>query len=64
MDIQVGDSLIMKKKHPCGSDKWLCLRTGIDIRIKCEGCGHIVMESREKIEKNIKKVIKNTNECL
>ena len=29
MDVQVGDTLVMKKPHPCGEKKWLVLRTGL-----------------------------------
>lgn len=58
MDIQVGDILEMKKKHPCGSTQFLCLRTGMDFRLKCTVCGHEVMVPRAKAEKSIKKVIK------
>ena len=43
MDIRVGDVLVMKKKHPCGSCRWEVLRVGADFRIKCLGCGHQVM---------------------
>ena len=39
MDIRVGDTLLMKKQHPCGSRRWLVLRTGADFRLRCEGCG-------------------------
>ncbi len=56
MDINIGDILTLKKAHPCGSHDWEVLRTGIDFRIKCVGCGHMVMIPRVKIEKNIKKV--------
>ncbi|MBR2635914.1 MAG: DUF951 family protein, partial [Oscillospiraceae bacterium] len=28
MDIQVGDVLTMKKKHPCGENRFLVLRVG------------------------------------
>ena len=52
----VGNTLIMKKKHPCGSDRMKVLRTGSDIRIKCEGCGRDMTVAREKLEKNIKEV--------
>ena len=51
-----GDTLIMKKKHPCGSVAFEVLRTGSDIRIKCKGCGHDMTLPRLKLEKNIKKV--------
>ena len=62
MDIQVGDLLEMKKKHPCGAQTFLCLRTGADFKLKCTGCGHEVMVPRSKSEKNIKKVLRNGEE--
>lgn len=55
MDFSVGDIVQMKKKHPCGSDSWEILRVGMDFRIKCCGCGHMVMLPRVKFEKNFKK---------
>jgi hypothetical protein len=48
----------MKKAHPCGSKTFLVLRSGIDFKLKCEGCGHEVMVPRVKAEKNIKQVIR------
>ena len=57
MDIHVGDRLEMKKEHPCGSKVWLVLRVGMDIRLRCAGCGHEVLAPRRKVEKSIKRVI-------
>lgn len=54
MDIQVGDILKMKKKHPCGSAEWEVLRIGADFRLKCAGCGHQIMIPRVKAEKNVR----------
>ena len=59
MDIRVGDTLVMKKAHPCGEKKWLVLRTGADFRMRCTGCGHEIMVPRLKAEKNIRSVIRN-----
>jgi hypothetical protein len=56
MDIRVQDILVMKKAHPCGSDRWQVLRTGADIKMRCLGCGHELMIPRFKIEKNIRAV--------
>ena len=56
MDVQVGDRLLMKKPHPCGSKEFLVLRVGMDFRIRCLGCGHEVMLPGLKCEKNIKKI--------
>ena len=52
MDIRVGDILTMKKAHPCGEKRWEVLRTGADFRLKCLGCGHMVMVTRRLVEKN------------
>lgn len=56
MDIKVGDTLVMKKEHPCKSREWEVLRIGADLRIKCLGCGHQVLSARKNIEKNIKEI--------
>lgn len=57
MDIQVGDVLKLKKPHPCGSKEWEVLRTGMDFRLKCSGCGHQVMLPRKQLERNIRQII-------
>ena len=62
MDIQVGDKLKMKKKHPCGADIFSVTRIGMDFKLKCDGCGHEVMIPRSKAEKAIKKIIKPDSE--
>ncbi len=56
MDVRVGDTLVMKKQHPCGSKEWTVLRTGMDFRLKCQGCGHEVLGARAKFEKNIREI--------
>lgn len=58
MDVRVGDKLLMKKKHPCGSTTFSVLRVGADFRIRCDGCGREVMLERVKVEKNIKKIMR------
>lgn len=59
MDIKVGQVLRLKKQHPCGSYDWEVLRTGIDFRLKCTGCGHLIMIPRVKLEKNIREIKDN-----
>lgn len=51
------DILIMKKKHPCGSDRFLVKRAGSDVRIACVGCGRDTELPRLKLEKSIKAVL-------
>ena len=59
MDIRLQDVLKLKKEHPCGSVEWLVLRTGIDFRLRCMGCGHAVMIPREKLEKRIRRIVRD-----
>ena len=51
-----GDILRMKKKHPCGDERFRVLRTGSDVRVRCEGCGRDMTLSRIALEKMIRKV--------
>jgi hypothetical protein len=60
----VGDVVRTKKKHPCGSDRWEIMRTGIDFRIKCLGCGRVVMLPRRKFEKSVKEILSSENQTL
>lgn len=56
MEIFVGDTLLMKKNHVCGSNIMKVLRVGADFRLECGKCGHIFMIARNKCEKSIRSV--------
>ena len=47
MDVRPEDILKMKKKHPCGADSFLVLRSGMDFKLKCTGCGKLLHMSDE-----------------
>ena len=53
----VGDKLILKKKHPCGTDAFTVARVGSDVRIICTSCSRDLTLPRETVEKSIKKVV-------
>lgn len=55
--IEVGDLIIMKKKHPCSANTFKILRVGSDIRLTCAGCGRDLTLPREKLEKMIKRIL-------
>ncbi len=59
MEYNVGDIVQTKKKHPCGSKLWELTRVGVDFKLKCLGCGHVVMLERQKALKMIVKKIEN-----
>lgn len=59
MEYELHDIVQMKKSHPCGSNTWEIIRVGMDIKIKCEGCGHIVMLPRREFERKLKKIVEH-----
>lgn len=62
LKFQIGDIVRMKKSHPCGSSEWEITRVGMDIGLKCCGCGHYVMLARPKFEKALKAIVGHTEE--
>lgn len=50
MEIAVGEVYRMRRKHPCGSDRFRVYRTGADVGIECLGCGRRVMLDRLRFE--------------
>jgi hypothetical protein len=57
MHFSVGDVVYMKKPHPCGSYEWTLVRVGMDFKMTCKKCEHLVMISRPNFEKRFKKFI-------
>lgn len=62
MDVRVGDVLVMKKNHPCGCNEFTVMRSGMDFKLCCNRCSHLVVLPRLKAEKNIKKIIRDGSE--
>ncbi len=63
MDVRVGDVLEMKKQHPCGAKQFYVLRSGMDFRLRCQGCGREFLIPRSKAEKSIKKIIRENTDA-
>ena len=58
--IKIGD---MKKEHPCAkrSKQFEVVRVGADIKLKCLGCGNVIMLDRETFNKKVKSVISSSD---
>lgn len=54
MEYNVGDIVETKKTHPCGSNKWEIVRVGVDFKLKCLECEHVITLNRSKALKMIK----------
>ncbi|MEE3343083.1 MAG: DUF951 domain-containing protein [Bacilli bacterium] len=61
IDYTLGSIVIMKKQHPCGTNKWEIVRIGADIKIKCLNCNRMIMLPRVEFNKKIKKVVTDEN---
>lgn len=58
---QLGDIVELKKPHPCNakSTKFEIVRVGADLKIRCLGCGNVLLISRDNFNKRFKRVIKD-----
>lgn len=57
MEYNIGDIVKTKKQHPCGSNEWEITRIGVDFKLKCCRCEHVIVLPREKALKIISKKI-------
>jgi hypothetical protein len=55
MKYEVGMIIETKKPHVCQNNLWIVIRTGADIKIKCQKCNREIMLPKEKLDKIIKK---------
>lgn len=56
MEYQIGDIVRTKKVHPCGSKLWKITRVGVDFKLECQGCNHVITVERPKALKIITKI--------
>ena len=59
MTYDVGGVLTSKKPHACGGNVWTVVRTGADIKLKCNACGRAIFVSATQADK-MKKSYKGT----
>ena len=52
-----GDRITLKKGHPCGENCWEILRTGVDMKLKCLGCDHVIWMKRMEFERRVRKIL-------
>lgn len=57
MKYGIGDVIITKKTHACGGKEWLVVRTGADVKLKCQKCGRTIFLSVDQAEKSTKQHI-------
>jgi hypothetical protein len=57
-----GDVVRLKKPHPCGTNAWEIMRLGMDVKLRCTGCGHIVRLERARLERRVREVLGQVGE--
>ena len=58
---KLNDKVIMKKPHACGSNEWVIIRVGVDIKLRCSKCNHEIMMDRLEFEKKLRRIINEEN---
>ncbi|MGO4938040.1 DUF951 domain-containing protein [Fundicoccus sp. Sow4_H7] len=56
------DIVEMRKPHACQTNRWQIIRMGMDIKIKCLNCNHVVTLLRRDFDKKMKKVLERHQE--
>jgi hypothetical protein len=51
VDLRLGDTIELRKAHPCGSRAWRVVRLGADIGLVCAGCRHRILMDRLDVER-------------
>ncbi|MBX6350880.1 MAG: DUF951 domain-containing protein [Clostridia bacterium] len=57
LELHLGDVVRLRKPHPCGSDRWEIVRVGADLRLRCLGCGRLVLIERSRAERRIREIV-------
>ncbi len=55
--IRQGDIVRLKKPHPCGENAWEVMRLGMDVKLRCLGCGQVIRLPRKKFEHRVRGVV-------
>ena len=63
LSYEVGDIVELKKEHPCHarSKEFEIVKTGADIKIKCLGCGNLLLLTRDNFNQRLKRIVSKAN---
>ena len=57
LELNAGDTVRLRKTHPCGGNLWSVTRLGADIGLVCQKCGRYVMIARAQLARQVRQVI-------
>jgi hypothetical protein len=52
---QVGQTIILKKSHPCGGWCWTIYKLGMDVGLQCQQCGQRIKLAHRKFERVVER---------
>ena len=58
-ELHMGDTVRLKKAHPCGGFKWEVVRLGADIGLVCDSCKRRVTLTRSELTRRVKESLKS-----
>jgi len=61
IDIKLGDTVRLRKVHPCGSYEWEVVRVGADIGLKCLKCQRGVLLGRDFFKRKVKEFVSKSD---
>ena len=53
VEFRLGDTVQLRRAHPCGGQEWLVDRLGADIGLRCRTCGRHVLIERRTLERRL-----------
>lgn len=62
-DVELGDIVQLRKKHPCGADQWRVVRLGLDIGLVCHRCERRILLPRNIFNKRCKKILRHASDA-
>lgn len=59
LNYELGDIVELRKEHPCEkrSKQFEIVRLGADLKIKCLGCGNVILISRDNFNHRLKRIV-------
>lgn len=52
--VAMGDRVKLKKSHACGSNEWEVTKLGMDIGLRCRGCGRNIRLLRSEFDRRFR----------
>lgn len=53
-ELKENDTVVTKKNHPCGGNRWKIVATGADFKLCCLKCGRTLVMPSETLKKSAK----------